>query len=74
MELPATEEAAEPITKKQADLARTLPTTGRKPVTFLNPSESLADALPEELLLRLRRLKNGGRPAGIFRGNFSTFG
>ena len=72
--LPITEEAAESITKKQADLARALPTTGRKPVTFLNPSESLADALPEESLLRLRRLKEERDPGGIFRGNYATLG
>lgn len=72
--LPITEVAAESITKKQADLARTLPTTGRKPVTFLNPSESLADALPAESLLRLRRLKEERDPVGTFRGNFATLG
>ena len=72
--LPVTEEAAESITKKQADLARALPTTGRKPVTFLNPSESLADALPESSLTRLRRLKEERDPAGTFRGNFATLG
>lgn len=45
---------------------------GRKPVTFLNPTEGLADALPESSLLRLRRLKEELDPTGLFRGNFST--
>lgn len=72
--LPITEAAAESITKKQVDLARALPTTGRKPVTFLNPSESLADALPESSLARLRRLKEERDREGIFVGNFATVG
>ncbi|MDN5585026.1 MAG: FAD-dependent oxidoreductase [Brevibacterium sp.] len=70
--LPTTEEVAESITAKQAELAQALPTTGRKPVTFLNPSESLADALPEESLVRLRRLKEERDSTGVFRGNFSN--
>lgn len=70
--LSTTEEAAGSIGEKQADLAQALPTSGRKPVTFLNPAEGLADALPETSLLRLRRLKDERDPAGIFRGNFST--
>lgn len=70
--LPTTEEVAESITAKQADLARTLPTSGRKPVTFLNPAESLSDALPETSLARLRRLKEERDPTGVFRGNFSN--
>ncbi|GAA1545734.1 FAD-dependent oxidoreductase [Brevibacterium picturae] len=72
--LPVTEAAAESIAAKQADLARALPTTGRKPVTFLSPSESLADALPESALARLRRLKQERDPEGVFVGNFPTFG
>lgn len=70
--LSTTEEVAESTVEKQADLAEALPTSGRKPVTFLNPSESLADALPESSLLRLRRLKEERDPTGIFRGNFRT--
>ena len=70
--LPVTEAAAESIVQKQADLARALPTSGRKPVTFLNPSESLADALPAESLACLRRLKEERDPRWVFRGNFST--
>lgn len=70
--LSTTEEVVEPIVEKQADLAQALPTSGRKPVTFLNASEGLADALSESSLLRLRRLKEERDPTGIFRGNFST--
>ena len=69
--LPVTEAAAESIEHKQADLARALPASGRKPVTFLNPHEGLADALPEESLTRLRRLKEERDPGRVFRGNFS---
>ncbi|UVI36592.1 FAD-binding oxidoreductase [Brevibacterium spongiae] len=69
--LPVTEEAAESIEQKQAVLARVLPASGRKPVTFLNPYEGLADALPGESLARLRRLKDERDPGRVFRGNFS---
>lgn len=64
--------AATTITAKQQALATALPTSGRKPVTFLNPSESLADALPAEAIDRLRRIKAERDPAGLFRSNFST--
>lgn len=71
--LPTTEAVAESITAKQAELAQALPTSGRKPVTFLNPAESLADAMPEASLVRLRRLKEARDPNAVFRGNFSIF-
>lgn len=70
--LPITEEVAQSLVEKQADLADALPVSGRKPVTFLNPSESLKGALPESSLVRLRRLKEERDPTGVFRGNFSN--
>jgi hypothetical protein len=60
------------ITARQHALATALPTSGRKPVTFLNPSESLADALPPVVLDRLRRIKTERDPSGLFRGNLSA--
>ena len=69
---PSDPAAATAITAKQQALAGALPTSGRKPVTFLNPSESLADALPPDALDRLRRIKAERDPAGRFRSNFSS--
>ena len=69
---PSDPAAATAITAKQRALATALPTSGRKPVTFLNPSESLADALRPEALDRLRRIKAERDPAGLFRSNFSS--
>jgi FAD/FMN-containing dehydrogenase len=64
--------SAAAITAKQQTLAKMLPTSGRKPVTFLSPSESLADALVPEALARLRRIKTERDPSGLFRSNFSA--
>lgn len=70
--VPSDPATATAIAAKQRALATTLPTSGRKPVTFLNPSEALADALPPEALDRLRRIKAERDPSGLFRGNFSA--
>lgn len=67
--VPTSPEIGEAIGAKQAALAAALPVTGRKPITFLNPSEGLADALPEASVQRLRRLKDRHDPRGIIRGN-----
>lgn len=69
---PSDPAAATAITDKQRALAGALPTSGRKPVTFLNPSESLADALHPDALDRLCRIKAERDPAGRFRSNFSS--
>jgi FAD/FMN-containing dehydrogenase len=69
---PSDPDSAAAIRAKQRTLATTLPTSGRKPVTFLNPSESLADALPPDALDRLRRIKTERDPSGLFRSNFSA--
>lgn len=69
---PSDSASAAAIAARQQDLADALPVSGRKPVTFLNPSESLADALPAESLDRLRRIKAERDPSGLFRSNFSA--
>ena len=68
--VPASAEVAEEIKTKQAGLTASLPVSGRKPISFLNPSERLSDALPADSLRRLRQLKDAHDPAGIVRGNF----
>lgn len=71
--LTTSEEVTQALVRRQAELARALPISGRKPVTYLNSTEHLGDALPESSLSRLRRLKEERDPNGVFRGNFSTF-
>lgn len=68
--VPTDPTVARAITAKQSALAATLPVSGRKPVTFLNPSERLTGALPAASIDRLRRLKAVRDPAGLIRGNF----
>lgn len=62
--------SAADILSKQSVLAASLPTTGRKPVTFLSPTEQLSDALPIEAVERLRAIKAERDPDGLFRSNF----
>ena len=59
------------IANKQAALAEALPVTGRKPITFLNPSENLSAALPPASVKRLQTLKHRIDPRKTIRGNFS---
>ncbi|MFD0854274.1 FAD-linked oxidase, partial [Actinomadura adrarensis] len=61
---------AEPIAAKQRALAEALPTTGRKPFTFLNPAETIADAFTPETVTRLRDLKLRYDPHNVIRSNF----
>lgn len=68
--VPTSSDSAEAITGKQAALATALPISGRKPITFLNPSERLSAALPAASLCRLRRLKDEYDPHGLIHGNF----
>lgn len=60
------------VAARQRELAASLPVSGRKPVTFLNPEESLSDALAPEAITRLRRIKAERDPQGVFRANFSA--
>jgi len=70
--VPSTDSAAEAIVRRQAALARALPISGRKPVTFLNASECLGDALPQASLERLRQLKSERDPDRTIQGNFGV--
>lgn len=67
--VPATAQLVDQIAAKQASVAGALPTSGRKPMTFLNPSETLSDALAPEAIGRLARLKDAVDPDGRIRGN-----
>ncbi len=60
------------VAARQRSLAEALPVSGRKPVTFLNPEEFLADALSPATLERLRAVKSHCDPANLFRANFSA--
>ena len=67
--VPATAQLVDQIAAKQASVAGALPTSGRKPMTFLNPSETLSDALAPGAIGRLARLKDAVDPDGRIRGN-----
>ena len=67
--VPTTAQLVDQIAAKQASVAGALPTSGRKPMTFLNPSETLSDALAPEAIGRLARLKDAVDPDGRIRGN-----
>lgn len=71
--LPLSPESTAAVGDRQAALAEALPVSGRKPVTFLNPAETLADAIPSVSLDRLRRIKADRDPAGRFRSNFPAW-
>lgn len=68
--VPTDADAAAAIASKQARLAGALPVADRKPITFLNPSENLRNALPESSIQRLQQLKDDRDPANLVRGNF----
>ncbi|AYY11845.1 FAD-binding oxidoreductase [Actinobacteria bacterium YIM 96077] len=70
--VPTEPATAEAITVKQRSLAGALPVSGRRPVTFLDPAETLADALPPDSIERLRRIKAERDPANLFRSNFGV--
>jgi len=61
---------AEAVAAKQVALAGALPTSGRKPFTFLNPTETVADAFTPDVVARLRTIKSHNDPGGVFRSNF----
>jgi hypothetical protein len=68
--IPRDAATAEAVVAKQAALAGALPVSGRKPVTFLNPTESFEDAFSPEVVARLRELKRRHDPQRVFRSNF----
>jgi FAD/FMN-containing dehydrogenase len=67
--IPTDPAAAEAVSGRQRDLVATLPVSGRKPFTFLNPRESVTDAFSTEVLARLRDIKRRRDPDNIFRAN-----
>ncbi|WP_328807914.1 FAD-binding oxidoreductase [Nonomuraea antri] len=61
---------AEPVRRRQRELAESLPVSGRKPYTFLAPGEGAAAAFDEESLIRLHKTKLAYDPDHVFRANF----
>jgi FAD/FMN-containing dehydrogenase len=68
--IPTDPTTAKAVTAKQHALANALPASGRKPFTFLNRDESVADAFTPEVLARLRDIKRRHDPRNTFRSNF----
>ncbi|WP_066941394.1 FAD-binding oxidoreductase [Microtetraspora fusca] len=68
--VPTDPAVAAAIATKQRELADALPVSGRKPLTFLNPGETAADAFTPAALERLRAIKRHHDPHDIFRSNF----
>ncbi|MEU9831938.1 FAD-binding oxidoreductase [Streptosporangium sp. NPDC048047] len=72
--IPADPATAEAVTVRQRALAEALPASGRKPLTFLGPRETAADAFAPAALERLREIKRRRDPHGVIRGNFPVLG
>ncbi|MDX6740203.1 FAD-binding oxidoreductase [Actinocorallia sp. A-T 12471] len=69
---PTTPQSATAITTKQTTLAASLPTTPLKPLTYLNPTESLSHTFPTPTLTRLRTTKSHHDPTHLFQSNHPT--
>lgn len=67
--VPSSPEVREAIQYRQAELAAALPASGRVPLSLLDPSRRLSDALPAPSIRRLRALKSRLDPAGLLHGN-----
>ncbi|CAM3347218.1 FAD-binding oxidoreductase [Kibdelosporangium persicum] len=72
--IPSDPATAKAVAARQHGLAEALPVSGRKPLTFLNPSESVADAFAPGTVARLRHLKNHHDPHNTIRSNFPVHG
>ncbi|GAA5031670.1 FAD-binding oxidoreductase [Actinopolymorpha pittospori] len=72
--VPSDPATADAVTAKQRALADSLPVSGRKPLTFLNPTETLADAFTPATLARLRSVKRRRDPHNLLRSNFPVGG
>ncbi|GAB3959196.1 FAD-binding oxidoreductase [Actinoallomurus acanthiterrae] len=68
--IPADPATAQAVADRQRALAEALPVSGRKPLTFLNPGETVADAVTPAALARLRDVKRRHDPHNVFRSNF----
>ncbi|MEV0404418.1 FAD-binding oxidoreductase [Actinoallomurus sp. NPDC050550] len=68
--IPADPATAQAVADRQRALAEALPVSGRKPLTFLNPGETVADAFTPAALGRLRDVKRRHDPHNVFRSNF----
>ncbi|WP_433253382.1 FAD-binding oxidoreductase [Streptosporangium sp. CA-135522] len=68
--VPTDPATAQAIAARQRALAEALPTSGRKPFTFLNPGETAAHAFTPAVLARLRDIKRHHDPHNVFRSNF----
>jgi FAD/FMN-containing dehydrogenase len=67
--IPTDPATAKAVSGKQRNLAAALPTSGRKPFTFLNPQETVTDAFTPDVLARLRDIKRRRDPHNVFRAN-----
>ncbi|MCO5995979.1 FAD-binding oxidoreductase [Actinoallomurus rhizosphaericola] len=67
--LPTDPATARAVTTRQRAYAESLPVSGRKPLTFLNPGETAADAFAPAALTRLRDIKRRRDPHDVFRSN-----
>jgi FAD/FMN-containing dehydrogenase len=74
--VPGTPQQASAVRDRQAAIADALVpcTSGRKPFTYLAPGESAASAFPAHVLARLRDVKRGRDPLGVFRSNYPVLG
>ncbi|GAA4619721.1 FAD-binding oxidoreductase [Actinoallomurus vinaceus] len=68
--IPTDPATAQAVADRQRVLAEALPVSGRKPLTFLNPGETVADAFAPASLARLRDVKHRHDPHNVFRSNF----
>lgn len=68
--VPADAATTAAVTAKQRALTAALPVSGRKPLTFLHRSESVADVFDPNALARLRAIKSEHDPDGLFRSNY----
>ncbi|MFB4315261.1 FAD-binding oxidoreductase [Actinomadura sp. 21ATH] len=72
--VPTDPATARAVAAKQRALVEALPVSGRKPFTYLNLTESAADAFTPAALGRLREIKHRRDPGDIIRSNFPVRG